>query len=157
MHIRCSYPKQCPVYTQRCSCLQLCITVYGNICKTFARLRKKKKSTLLGVITRASRPKGSSSLQGYLTRLDHVLWPVYLPLCRGGQGKGMVAPLVHLLVSGGPSDQSRAARALSNMATDSYVKEQIVVAGMSLLKVSARSWTQACVCVQRIPLIMLHC
>ena len=41
----------------------------------------------------------------------------------------MVAPLVHLLVSGGPSDQSRAARALSNMATDSSVKEQIVAAG----------------------------
>ena len=54
-------------------------------------------------------------------------------LCRGGQGKGMVAPLVHLLVSGGPSDQARAARALSNMATDSSVKEQIVAAGLSLL------------------------
>ncbi|KAL3155148.1 hypothetical protein ABBQ38_011204 [Trebouxia sp. C0009 RCD-2024] len=53
---------------------------------------------------------------------------------RGGQGRGMVAPLVHLLVSGGPSDQARAARALSNMATDSSVKEQIVAAGaVSLL------------------------
>jgi hypothetical protein len=50
--------------------------------------------------------------------------------CRGAPGKGLVAPLVHLLVSGGPSDQARAARALSNMATDSAVKEQIVAAGM---------------------------
>ena len=38
-------------------------------------------------------------------------------------------PLVHLLVSGGASDQARAARALSNMATDSSVKEQVVAAG----------------------------
>ena len=52
-------------------------------------------------------------------------------VCRGAQGKGLVAPLVHLLVSGGPSDQARAARALSNMATDSSVKEQIVAAGMA--------------------------
>lgn len=44
----------------------------------------------------------------------------------------MVAPLVHLLVSGGPSDQARAARALSNMATDLCVKEQIVAAGVIL-------------------------
>ena len=51
-------------------------------------------------------------------------------VCRGAPGKGLVAPLVHLLVSGGPSDQARAARALSNMATDSAVKEQIVAAGM---------------------------
>lgn len=50
--------------------------------------------------------------------------------CRGAPGKGLVAPLVHLLVSGGPSDQARAARALSNMATDSAVKEQIVAAGL---------------------------
>lgn len=50
--------------------------------------------------------------------------------CRGAPGKGLVAPLVHLLVSGGPSDQARAARALSNMATESAVKEQIVAAGM---------------------------
>ena len=51
--------------------------------------------------------------------------------CRGAAqaGKGLVPPLVHLLLSGGPSDQARAARALSNMATDSSVKEQIVVAG----------------------------
>lgn len=49
--------------------------------------------------------------------------------CRVGAGKGLVAPLVHLLVSGGPSDQARAARALSNMATESTVKEQIVAAG----------------------------
>lgn len=48
---------------------------------------------------------------------------------RGAPGKGLVAPLVHLLVSGGPSDQARAARALSNMATDTAVKEQIVAAG----------------------------
>lgn len=48
-----------------------------------------------------------------------------------GAGKGLVAPLVHLLVSGGPSDQARAARALSNMATESTVKEQIVAAGIS--------------------------
>ena len=41
----------------------------------------------------------------------------------------MVAPLVHLLVSGGPSDQARAARALSNMATESSVKEQIIAEG----------------------------
>lgn len=51
-------------------------------------------------------------------------------VCRGAPGKGLVAPLVHLLVSGGPSDQARAARALSNMATDSAVKEQIVAAGL---------------------------
>ena len=50
--------------------------------------------------------------------------------CRVGAGKGLVAPLVHLLVSGGPSDQARAARALSNMATESTVKEQIVAAGI---------------------------
>lgn len=51
--------------------------------------------------------------------------------CRGttNTGKGLVPPLVHLLLSGGPSDQARAARALSNMATDSSVKEQIVTAG----------------------------
>lgn len=51
----------------------------------------------------------------------------------------MVAPLVHLLVSGGPSDQARAARALSNMATDSSVKEQIVAAGEALLRWHATS------------------
>ena len=55
-------------------------------------------------------------------------------LCRVGQGKGMVAPLVHLLVTGGPSDQARAARALSNMATDSSVKEQIVGEGIVTLR-----------------------
>ena len=63
----------------------------------------------------------------------------------------MVAPLVHLLVSGGPSDQARAARALSNMATDSSVKQQIVAAGMALPIVYARSCTQGC--VQRIPAV----
>lgn len=51
----------------------------------------------------------------------------------------MVAPLVHLLVSGGPSDQARAARALSNMATDSSVKEQIVAAGDPLLKAACNN------------------
>ena len=53
-------------------------------------------------------------------------------MCRGAPqaGKGLVPPLVHLLLSGGPSDQARAARALSNMATDSSVKDQIVAAGM---------------------------
>lgn len=79
-------------------------------------------------ITQADRHVAYGQCQVFLPR-------VKLCLRRGGQGKGMgmVAPLVHLLVSGGPSDQARAARALSNMATDTSVKEQIVAAGMPLL------------------------
>ena len=74
--------------------------------------------------------------------------------CRGAvqAGKGLVPPLVHLLLSGGPSDQARAARALSNMATDSSVKEQIVAAGKTYKCMgTAACWLQCAVCKHLLP------